>query len=139
MALDMAAVLARSELGPTHLDLKPDHVFLDGERVVFIDLDTFGAADPVLDLATLLARLAAMPDRLDAPTAHAETARRALADEYFARVPAHWRARLGNNLAIAAVQVASEFFRHQHPDWRELVPAWIARARRAADGHHPGN
>lgn len=127
------AALARTAPGPTHLDLKPDHVFLDGERVVFIDLDTFGAADPVLDVATLLARLAAMPARFGAPPAHIETAARALADEYFARVPADWCARLGINHAVAAVQVASEFFRHQHPDWRELVPAWIALARQAAD------
>lgn len=127
------AALARTAPGPTHLDLKPDHVFLDGERVVFIDLDTFGAADPVLDVATLLARLAAMPARFGAPPAHIEAAACTLADEYFARVPADWRARLGVNHAVAAVQVASEFFRHQHPDWRELVPAWITLARQAAD------
>ncbi|NIA69674.1 hypothetical protein HBA54_13815 [Pelagibius litoralis] len=126
------AALARTALGPTHLDLKPDHVFLDGERVVFIDLNTFGAADPVLDIATLLARLAAMPARFGAAPAHVETAARALTEEYFARVPADWRLRLDINHAVAAMQVASEFFRHQHPDWRELVPAWIAQARHAA-------
>ncbi|NNG03005.1 MAG: hypothetical protein HKM95_02760 [Inquilinus sp.] len=125
--------LETTELSPTHLDLKPDHFFLDGERVVFIDLNTFGAADPVLDVATLLARFAAMPTRFGAPAAHVETAAQALADEYFAQVPAEWRSRLDMNRAVAAVQVASEFFRHQHPDWRELVPAWIARARQAAD------
>lgn len=126
------AALARTPLAPTHLDLKPDHVFLDGERVVFIDLNTFGAADPVLDIATLLARLAAMPARFGAAPANVETAARALAEEYFARVPKDWRLRLDINHAVAAMQVASEFFRHQHPDWRELVPAWIAQARRSA-------
>lgn len=126
------AALARTVLGPTHLDLKPDHVFLDGERVTFIDLNTFGTADPVLDIATLLARLAAMPARFGAAPAHVEVAARALADEYFAQVPADWRLRLDINHAIATMQVASEFFRHQHPDWRELVPAWIAQARDAA-------
>ena len=127
------AALARTPLAPSHLDLKPDHVFLDGERVVFIDLDTFGGADPVLDVATLLARLAAMPARFGALPDHVDTAARVLTQEYFARVPAAWRSRLATNQAVAAVQVASEFFRHQHRDWRDLVPAWIARARRALD------
>lgn len=127
------AALARTELGPAHLDLKPDHVFLDGDRIVFIDLDTFGAADPVLDIATMLARLKAMPLRFGAMPEHVETAARVLTAEYFALVPEGWQSRLDINRAVAAVQVASEFFRHQHPDWRELVPAWILHARKSAD------
>ncbi len=125
--------LARTTLGPTHLDLKPDHVFLDGERILFIDLDTFGAADPVLDVATLLARLEAMSIRFGAKPEHVETAAHTFTDEYFALVPTDWQSRLDLNHAIAAVQVASEFFRHQHPEWRKLVPTWIAHARRCAD------
>lgn len=133
IAHTVTAALARTPLGPAHLDLKPDHIFLDGERVLFIDLDTFGAADPVLDIATLLARLEAMPMRFGAKTESVETAARALAEEYFSLVPAEWQGRLALNRAIADLQVASEFFRHQHPDWRELVPAWISRARQATD------
>ncbi|TQV83321.1 phosphotransferase [Denitrobaculum tricleocarpae] len=128
-----AAALARTQLRPAHLDLKPDHMFLDGERIVFIDLDTFGAADPVLDVATMLARLRAMPLRFGALPEHVELAARVFTEEYFAKVPRHWQSRLEINHAVAALQVASEFFRHQHPDWRDLVPAWILRARQAAD------
>src|ERR687897_1416390 len=43
---------------PTHRHLSPDHIFVDGDRTTFIDLDFFAKADPVLDPAHLLARLA---------------------------------------------------------------------------------
>ena len=55
------AGLEEVPLGPTHRDLKADHIFLDGDRTIFIDLDSLAKADPVLDPAYLLARLAAMP------------------------------------------------------------------------------
>src|SRR5215207_6317069 len=54
------AGLEEVPLRPTHRDLKPDHIFVDGERTIFIDLDSLAKADPVLDPAYLLARLAAM-------------------------------------------------------------------------------
>src|ERR671916_469581 len=54
------AGLEEVPLRPTHRDLKPDHVFLNGERTIFIDLDSLAKADPVLDPAYLLARLAVM-------------------------------------------------------------------------------
>ena len=43
--------------GPMHRDLKADHVFLDGDRVVFIDLDSVALGDPVRDPAHLWAYL----------------------------------------------------------------------------------
>lgn len=99
---------------------------------MFIDLDTFGAADPVLDLAMLLARFASMSLRHGVPVPSAEAAAQALTEEYFARVPADWRPRLEVNRACASLKVALELFRHQHPRWRELVPEWIMKAREIA-------
>src|SRR5215211_1780238 len=80
-------------LGPTHRDLKPDHFFLDGECTIFIDLDAFAKADPVLDPAHLLARLA-MPALFPVPREETHTAAREFAEEYFAHVPSAWHDRL---------------------------------------------
>jgi hypothetical protein len=46
---------------PAHLDLKADHIYVDRDKLSFIDLDSCAAANPALDPALLLARLAAMP------------------------------------------------------------------------------
>jgi streptomycin 6-kinase len=48
---------------PTHRDLKPDHILLDGDRTSLVDLDNFAEADPVLDVANVLAHLKSMPLR----------------------------------------------------------------------------
>ena len=47
----------------THRDLKLDHILLDGNRPSLVDLDNFAAADPVLDVANVLAHLKSMPFR----------------------------------------------------------------------------
>lgn len=115
---------------PTHRDLKPDHVFLDRDRTVFIDLDSFAGADPVLDPALLLARLAAMPDLLPVPESRTRMAARAFAEEYFVRVPRSWRETLHLHYAGALLEVAHGFFRRQERGW----PGKIANlTREAAD------
>ncbi len=81
------AGLQEVPLRPTHRDLKPDHIFVDGERTIFIDLDSFAKADPVLDPAYLLARLAAMPALFPVPRQRTRAAAREFAEEYFAHVP----------------------------------------------------
>lgn len=113
---------------PTHRDLKPDHIFLDGDRTVFIDLDSFAGADPILDPALLLARLAAMPDLLPVPPARARAAARALAEEYFARVPYSWRETLHLHYAGALLEVAHGFFRRQEPGWPEKIANLVREA-----------
>src|SRR5437667_11451431 len=114
---------------PTHGDLKTEHILLDGDRVIFIDLGTFAGADPVLDPADVLARLAAMPGLSRLPRSRARVAAQAFAKEYFAHVPKSWRSRLPFHYAGANLRLAASIFRNQEPGWRNTVPALIGEAK----------
>src|ERR1051326_4619805 len=125
IAKEVTAGLTDVPHAPIQWDIKPDHVFLDGERVIFIDLDTVSFADPARDPAHLAAHIAC---RIDLPHLREEVARaasRVLIEEYFAHVPASWRAQLKLQYAIAVLEAASGLFKRQEPGWPEQVPAAI--------------
>src|SRR2546423_5455006 len=88
----VAAVTAAVESGlpdvpaaPIHRDLKADHVFLDGDRVMFIDLDSAALGDPVRDPAHLWAYLTGGVGLDGVPAARIRAAAGAFVQEYFAR------------------------------------------------------
>jgi hypothetical protein len=120
-------------LGPTHRDLKPDHFFLDGECTIFIDLDAFAKADPVLDPAHLLARLA-MPALFPVPREETHTAAREFAEEYFAHVPSAWHDRLPFHYAGILLKKAQGSFRRQVPDWPERIATLLEEAKASLAG-----
>jgi hypothetical protein len=128
------AGLEEVPLRPTHRDLKPDHIFVDGERTIFIDLDSLARADPVLDPAYLLARLGAMPALFPIPRRRARAAAWEFAEEYFARVPAAWHERLPFHYAGALLEVAHGFFRRQAPDWPGRIADLLEEARDSLAG-----
>jgi hypothetical protein len=128
------AGLQEVPLRPTHRDLKADHIFLDGERTIFIDLDSFAKADPVLDPAHLLARLAAMPALLPIPRQRARAAAREFAEEYFAHVPGAWQDRLPFHYAGTLLKTADGFFRRQAPDWPGRIAGLLEEARDSLAG-----
>jgi hypothetical protein len=128
------AGLEEVPLGPTHRDLKPDHIFVDGERTIFIDLDSLAKADPVLDPAHLLVRLAAMPALFPIPRERARTAAREFAEEYFAHVPSTWQERLPFHYAGTLLEVAHGFFRRQAPDWPDRIATLLEEARASLAG-----
>lgn len=76
---------------PTHGDLRPQHVLLDGDHVALIDFDDLAEGDPLRDIAIFVAQLAQIrsDDR-------ATTAVGVFLKEYLAHVPATWRSRLPN-------------------------------------------
>jgi Phosphotransferase enzyme family len=127
------AGLEEVPLGPTHRHLSPDHIFVDGERTIFIDLDAFAKADPVLDPAHLLARLA-MPALFPVPREETHTAVREFAEEYFSHVPGGWQERLPFHYAGILLKKAHGFFRRQAPDWPERIETLLEEARASLAG-----
>src|SRR2546429_338622 len=117
--------------GPMHRDLKADHVFLDGDRVVFIDLDSVALGDPVRDAAHLYAYLIGRVGLEACPEERVRAAAAAFVDEYFAHVPAAWRVHFPLHCAGALIEVASGMFRRQEPAWRDKVITAVELARRA--------
>ena len=128
------AGLQEVPLGPTHRDLKPDHIFVDGERTIFIDLDSFAKADPVLDPAYLLARLTAMPALFPIPPERARAAAREFAEEYFAHVPGAWQERLPFHYAGALLKISFGLFGRQAPDWPDKIATLLEEARASLAG-----
>ena len=128
------AGLEEVPLGPTHRDLKPDHIFLDGERTIFIDLDSFAKADPVLDPAYLLARLAAMPALFPIAPERGRTAAREFAEEYFSHAPGAWQERLPFHYAGALLKISFGLFGRQAPDWSGRIATLLEEARASLAG-----
>jgi hypothetical protein len=128
------AGLQEVPLRPTHRHLSPDHIFLDGERTTFIDLDMFAKADPVLDPARLLTRLAMPAPLFPIPRERARAAGREFAEEYFAHVPGAWQERLPFHYAGTLLKTADGFFRRQVPDWPGRIAGLIEEARDSLAG-----
>jgi aminoglycoside phosphotransferase (APT) family kinase protein len=122
-----------TELRPTHRDMKPEHVLLDGGELAFIDLDSCAAADPVLDVALMLARFAALAGA-DADRQRLQDVAALFSAEYFSRVPAEWRSRLPHHYAASLLEVAAGIFHRQENDWRRRVTALVREAAAISTG-----
>jgi hypothetical protein len=123
---------------PTHLDLKLDHMLLDGERAALVDLDDFSGADPLLDTAGVLVRLANIS--LICPSFDEERGReheRVFADEYFGRVPVDWQDRLSVHYAGAALKMAVGFFRRREAGWPGKIESLLNTAEGSLAGRTP--
>jgi hypothetical protein len=130
----VAAGLPEIPPRPTHGNMKLDHVFLDGGRVVFIDLDSFAASDPVLDAAALLAQLAAMASSSAVARRRTRMAARVFAEEYFGHVPREWHSRLPVHYAGALLVTAYGLFRSQTPGWPATIARLVEEARQSVAG-----
>ena len=133
----IAAVLAGLEEvspAPIHRDLKTDHIFLSGERVSFIDLDSVALGDPVRDPAHLWAHIAGRVGLTALSPELARAAAEAFVEEYFGQVPKEWRQRFPQHCAGALIEVAGGVFKRQEPLWRQTISDLIERARMALAG-----
>ena len=120
---------------PTHLDIKADHIFIDDDKLIFIDLDSFALSDPVFDPASLLVRMEMLPNLSSIPRSTVEAASKAFLGEYFSSVPSDWQERLSINYACAALKVALYYLQHQEPSWRKHVTMIVNRAMDVLTGH----
>ena len=132
LAAAVGAGLTDVPPAPIHRDLKTDHIFLSGDRVIFIDLDSVVLGDPVRDPAHLVAHITARVGLDGLPADEARRAAEVFVDEYFANVPSGWRQQFQLHCAGALIEVAGGIFKRQEPEWREKVAAAVALAHRAA-------
>lgn len=102
----VAAGLADAPMGLIHGDLKPDHVLIDGDRVALIDFDLAAAADPVADVAHLVAFLGKPQERARHRSHEPVDAAAIFVEEYFAHAPPSWRQRLPLYHAMTAIHKA---------------------------------
>jgi len=118
------------EVAPSqiHRDLKPDHVFLEGDQVRFIDCDSVALGDPARDPAHLFAHVMGGVGLEGMPAESRRQAATAFVEEYFARVPTWWRRRFPLHCAAALLEVAGGIFKRQEPRWRETVTAAVHEA-----------
>jgi hypothetical protein len=107
LAATIAAALGESPSAPTHFDLKLGHVLIADDGVALLDFDKMAVADPLIDVANLIASLATEreggPQRSKRRTGLAEV----FLAEYLSRVPADWRPRLPARVALATLAEAA--------------------------------
>ncbi len=130
----VAGRLGDVEPGATHGDLKPDHIVMSGDGLTLLDFDWFSNSDPVVDAGSMVARLTGMALRRPAMAERIEAAGQVFADAYFAQVPSTWRRRFPPHHAAALLQEAAGCFRHQLPNWPELMNVAVQRATDALSG-----
>ena len=124
-----------------HGDLKPDHILIDNDRVALIDFDLCGAADPVTDVAHLLAFLRKPQERSRSRRQAPEDIGQVFVDEYFTHVPASWRARLPLHHAMTRLHRAVGLCRRRGAEHHHLVDDVLREGQafleRGADGSVP--
>jgi hypothetical protein len=119
---------------PTHLAFAFDHIMVEGDRLTLIDLDGFAEADPVLDVAIVLAHLTTESLISALPPDRAREAARVLVEEYFAYVPKDWRVRLPLLYAGALLKTAAGIFITQQADWPDEIEVLVREAKISLEG-----
>jgi hypothetical protein len=131
------AVIAGLDGAPTaliHGDLKPDHILADGRRAALIDFDLIAVADPVADVAHLLAFLGRPQERAQSRRDPHVDAAAVFVEEYFAHAPASWRDRLPLYHAMTALHKAVGLCRRRGADAQTRVEDVLREAQAILHG-----
>ena len=118
---------------PAHLDLKPEHIFLDAQKITLIDMDSAADADPMLDIAILYARLRHGQELYGSPKAASRSFANQLIRAYASRVPPSWWYNFRVCYAWALLKVAMHLFACQRPAWPRLAGRFLREAELALE------
>jgi aminoglycoside phosphotransferase len=117
----VATGLAGAPSALIHGDLKPDHILIDGDRVGLLDFDLLGRADPIVDVAHLVAFLGKPQERSRSRRVETADTAQVFIEEYFSHVPDAWRARLPLYHAMTSIHKAVGLCRRRGRDGQHLV------------------
>jgi len=120
--------LTPSPSAPTHGDLKPEHVFIDGDTVSLIDFDFLQASDRVLDVLKMEKHLASPRRRVSSSTGGAEASARRFVEAYLAHAAHDARARLALYRAMDTIGDASRVVNGQDADWQQRGDELVGEA-----------
>ena len=130
---DAATLLDPAEPAPVHGDLAAGQFLWTGDRLVLLDLDMFGYADPAYDAGHFLAQLErrCLWDRT--LPAHADDWVACFRDAYLTAMPQVSPRNVSFYQGLTLVRKIYTVYRKQTPDWAQLAPQLAARARAALE------
>lgn len=125
------------ELAPVHGDMAAGQFLWTGDRLVLLDLDMFGYADPAYDAGHFLAQLErrCLFDRT--LPAHAASWVACFRDAYLAAMPAVSPRNVAFYQAVTLVRKIYTICRRERARWPELAPQLAERARTALEQAFP--
>ena len=136
-ALELTAARTRATstrrsgpVGPTHGDVKLEHVFVGGPEVFLIDLDSCHLGDPLWDLALLQARWWAARDASVKQRALRDWGWQALQAAYFAQAAADGARRLPPLQTMALLDVAAGITKRRESNWTTRAGRIVVAALR---------
>jgi len=117
-----ARLIESPVLGPTHRDMKPEHVVIDriANCVHLIDSSSLCIANPAIDLAALIVRLEHLARTHGLPPQQMGEFCDDIVEGYFDRVPSTWRDSLVPGISYATLLLAIHLIQGLKPDWREI-------------------
>jgi aminoglycoside phosphotransferase (APT) family kinase protein len=121
MVETVATGLAGAPSALIHGDLKPDHILIDGDHVTLLDFDLLGRADPIADVAHLVAFLGKPQERARSRREDTADPAQVFVDEYFTHVPEAWRTRLPLYHAMTSIHKAVGLCRRRGRDGQHTV------------------
>jgi tRNA A-37 threonylcarbamoyl transferase component Bud32 len=139
MVESVATGLAGAPSALIHGDLKPDHILIDGNCVTLLDFDLLGRADPVVDVAHLVAFLGKPQERSRSRREETVDTAQVFVDEYFTHVPAAWRARLPLYHTMTSIHKAVGLCRRRGNDGQHIVEEILREGQAFLTGDSDGS
>jgi len=126
-------LLDPAEPAPVHGDLAAGQFLWTGERLVLLDLDRFGYADPAYDAGHFLAQLERRCLCHPALLAQADQSVSCFRDAYLTEMPQVSACNVAFYHGLALIRKIYNVCRRQPAEWPRLVPQLAVRARAALD------